>query len=75
MDDISVVNRTDFNTASISDGSNSSAENERQSVSDVAANDDASDLEEDMFQDYDEFLESAGNVDFVPPEGNEQVLL
>lgn len=74
MDDISVVNRIDFNTASISDGLNRSAENERQSVSDVAVNDDASDLEEDMFQDYDEFLEPARNVDFVPPEGNDQVL-
>ncbi|XP_029176946.1 uncharacterized protein LOC114945028 [Nylanderia fulva] len=39
----------------------------------VIANDDASDLEEDIVQDYDEFLdESAENVAFVPPENNDQ---
>ncbi|XP_029674029.1 uncharacterized protein LOC115242101 isoform X1 [Formica exsecta] len=71
MDDISVVNRTDSDTASISDGSNSSIGNERQSVPDIAANDNTSDLE-DVFQNYEEFLEPAGNVDFVLPEDNDQ---
>ncbi|XP_029674033.1 uncharacterized protein LOC115242101 isoform X2 [Formica exsecta] len=72
MDDISVVNRTDSDTASISDGSNSSIGNERQSVPDIAANDNTSDLE-DVFQNYEEFLEPAGNVDFVLPEDNDQI--
>lgn len=70
MDDISVVNRTDSDTASISDGSISSIGNERQSVPDIAANDNTSDLE-DVFQNYEEFLEPAGNADFVLPEDND----
>lgn len=73
MDDISVVNKADSDTASISDSSNSSVGSERQNSFDVTSNNDTSDLE-DVFQDNEEFLEPAGNANFIPPEGNDKVL-
>ena len=71
MDDISVVNKADSDTASISDDSNCPAE--RRSLFDITSNDDTSDLE-DVFQNNEEFLESVGNANFIPPEGNDKVL-
>lgn len=54
--------------------SSGNSEIERQSELDVVAND-ASDLEEDIVHDYDEFLvhEPVENVDFVPLEDDDQV--
>ncbi|XP_025997549.2 uncharacterized protein LOC113005860 [Solenopsis invicta] len=46
MDDISVVNKADSDTASISDSSNSSVGSERQNSFDVTSNNDTSDLED-----------------------------
>ncbi|XP_039302129.1 uncharacterized protein LOC120357009 [Solenopsis invicta] len=71
MDDISVVNKADSDTASISDSSNSSVGSKRQNSFDVTSNNDTSDLE-DVFQDNEEFLEPAGNANFIPPEGNDK---
>lgn len=70
MDDISIVSRADSNTASISDVSNSSIGNERQSVIDDTVN--ALNLE-NVFQDDEEFFEPAENADFALPEDNDQV--